>query len=78
MATSQNAEQFLSHVHPVDLGNDDVDVDVDDDDMLAQIKPMPPLEAGILFCDDGSDDAVPNVDGAGASVPASAQMLPSA
>jgi hypothetical protein len=52
MATSQNAEQLLSAVHPVDFRinpyNDDVDVD--DDGMLAHIKPMPSLDAGILLC----------------------------
>jgi hypothetical protein len=51
MSTSQNSEQLLS---PVDFGinqyNDDVDVNVDDDDdMVAQIQPMPSLDAYILL-----------------------------
>jgi hypothetical protein len=45
MATDQSAEQMLSPLNPFDFGidpyNDGVDVDVDNDGMLAQIKLMP-------------------------------------
>jgi hypothetical protein len=85
MATSRNAEQLLSPVHPVDFGinpyNDDVDVE--DDGMLAhggvlaQIKIMPSLDAGVLLCADSSDDAAPNGVGAGAAAPGVAPRLPS-
>jgi hypothetical protein len=79
MATSRNAEQLLSPVHPVDFGihsyNDDVDVE--DDGMLAQIKPMPSLDAGVLLCADSSDAVAPNVAGAGAAAPDVSPRLPS-
>jgi hypothetical protein len=81
MATSRNAEQLVSPVHPVDLGikryNKDVDVNVDDGGMLAQIKPMSSLDAGILLYADCSDAAAPNVAGAGAAAPAVAPRFPS-
>jgi hypothetical protein len=78
---------LLSPVHPVDFGinpyNDDVDVEDEDDDMLAhdcilaQIKPMPSLDAGVLLCADSSDAAAPNVAGAGAAAPDVDPRLPS-
>jgi hypothetical protein len=77
MATSRIAEQLLSPLHPVDLGinpyNDDVDVEGDGmlahDGMLA--KPMPSLDAGVLLC------AAPNVAGADAATPEVAPRLTS-
>jgi hypothetical protein len=69
MTTSQNTEQLLSPVHPVDFGinpyNNDVDVEDAHDGMLTQIKPMPSLDAGVLLCADSSDATAPNVAGAG-------------
>jgi hypothetical protein len=69
MATSRNAEQFLSPYTLLILAyNDDVDVEGDGmlahDGMLAQIKPMPSLDAGVLLCADnvaGADAATPDV-----------------
>jgi hypothetical protein len=57
MATSRNAEQLMPPLHPVDFGinpyNDDVQYEGDGmlahDGMLAQIKPMPSLDAGVLM-----------------------------
>jgi hypothetical protein len=85
MATYRNAEQLLSPVHPVDFGinpyNNYVDVEddgmLDHDGMLAQIKPIPSLDAGVLLCADSSDATVPNVAGAGAATPDVAPRLPS-